>query len=292
MIDGLVSEIKKRKPKKVLLQLPAGIVGHGAEIVEKLAKQNIECILSGDACYGACDIKDDVAKKIGCDLVVHVGHSIFYKKFKTTVPVMYYPWTIDADIDGIDFSVIKEKRICLFTSVQHLHALDKIKKALEAKGKTVNIGGQVLGCYFPKTDNISNVDAFLFVGSGSFHALALKEKTYILDLEKKVVERFDSMKYEKIRFARISNARNAMIFAILVSTKKGQFQLLADAREIKKKLETHDKKAFIVVMDEITNEKLLNVRADAFINTACPRIADDVFSKPFINAQDIDKIFE
>ena len=41
-------------------------------------------------------------------------------------------------------------------------------------------------------------------------------------------------------------------------------------------------------MNEITDDKLMGLKVDAFINTACPRITDMPFSKPMINAEDID----
>ena len=48
------------------------------------------------------------------------------------------------------------------------------------------------------------------------------------------------------------------------------------AEEIKSRLVQRNKKALILIMDEITNEKLLGLKLDAFINTACPRLAYDL----------------
>ena len=294
MLDELVSEITTQRPKKVLVQLPEGLKMHGAAIAELLKKHNIECIISGDPCYGACDIKDEEALQLGCDLLVHVGHSKFYKDFKTSIPVLYFPWIINANLSTINFSAIKEKRIGILTPVQHLELLNEVKKLLQLDGKNAFIGGQVLGCNASNAEKIrGDVDAFLFVGSGTFHALALNEKpVYVLDLEKRTVVLLDSSKNEKIRWARIFNAKQAKTFAVLVSSKKGQFELQSSAEKIKANLESHEKKAFIVVMNEISESRLLGIKADAFINTACPRIADDTFSKPFVNAIDIKELFE
>ena len=74
---------------------------------------------------------DKEAKKAGCDMLVHVGHNKFYRDFDTDVPVLYFPWMIDAVIDEIDFSGIKEHKIGLVTSVQHLHMLDEVDAALD-----------------------------------------------------------------------------------------------------------------------------------------------------------------
>ncbi|MBI2076420.1 MAG: diphthamide synthesis protein [Candidatus Aenigmarchaeota archaeon] len=94
------------------------------------------------------------------------------------------------------------------------------------------------------------------------------------------------------RFRQISSAWHKDSFAILVSAKEGQQNLLGAAQELKKRLQQKDKKAFIVIMDEINDANLQGIKADAYVNTACPRLADDAFSKPFVNANDIDILLE
>ncbi len=283
--EELLTEIKKRNAKRVMLQLPEGLKMKAASIAAVLKEAGIECIVSMDPCYGACDLVDSAAAQNGCDLLVHVGHSKFYRSFATDVPVMYFPWTIDIDFTGIDFSSIREARIGLVTTVQHLGSLEKLKELLEKEGKEVIIGGQILGCVRPEID----ADAMLFVGSGRFHPLGYKT-VYALDIEKREIEKIDNNILEKRRFANIHNAKDAKTFAILVTTKKGQNELTGNAREIKKQLEDHGKTVFIVSMAEINDTNLLSVKADAFINTACPRIVDDHFSRPIVNAVDIDLV--
>ena len=100
------------------------------------------------------------------------------------------------------------------------------------------------------------------------------------------------MHLEKRRYANIYNAKDAKTFAILVTTKKGQNNLLGKAETIKEMLGQAGKSAFVVVMDEINDAALTGIKADAFINTACPRIVEDSFSRPIINVEDVEKIFE
>ncbi|MFH0832763.1 MAG: diphthamide biosynthesis enzyme Dph2 [Candidatus Aenigmatarchaeota archaeon] len=289
MISNLVKAVKSRKPKKILLQLPDGLRMKALEIANELEKSGIAVIVSGEPCYGACDLRDDEARKAKCDMLVHVGHIKFYKKIKTKIPVLYYPWAIAGDISGVDFSAIKEKRIGLLTTVQHMESIKEVAKKLEKIGKKAVVGGHVLGCWTQNAEKIkSKVDAFLFIGSGRFHALGVKGKVYCLDVEKKKIESVDNMLFEKKRYARIFKAKDAAIFAILVSTKQGQFDL-KKAEAIKKCLEKRDKKAFILIMDEITDEKLLGIKADMFINTACPRLFD---AMNVLNAEDVDEIWK
>lgn len=291
----LAEEIRSSGAKKVLLQLPEGMKFNAAEIISELKKSGIDAAVSGGATYGACDIKDSEAKRLGCDLLVHVGHNKFYKDFETEVPVLYFPWTIDIDADNIDFSQIKEKRIGLITSVQHVGSLKNLKSLLEKNGKDAVVGGQILGCSCAASDKIDDrVDAFLFAGTGDFHSLALKtdKPIYVYDIEKNSVEELDKSQFEKRMYANIFRARDAKTFAVLVSTKKGQNNLTGNADTVVEYLKRKDKKAFIIVMDYVTDSDLRGLKVDAFINTACPRLMDDSWSKPFINANDIEKIFE
>lgn len=292
-IEELILKIKEKTPKRVMLQLPEGLVMKAAEIMSRIEKEGVEVILSADPTYGACDLADYEARKFGCDLLVHVGHNKFYVDFRTDVPVIYFPWKMNIDASGIDLSPLKEERIGVITSIQHMHALDDVIKALKKTGKKPVRGGQILGCWTKGADAIENtVDAFLFVGSGHFHPLAVKNKPiYALDVEKRSVEKLDAMRFEKKRFANIYKARDAKSFGILVTSKPGQFELLGKAMELKKKLEEKDKKAYILIMDEITDSRLMGIKVDAFVNTACPRLLDDTFSKPMVNADDVELLW-
>lgn len=294
-ISALIEEIKSKGAKRVLIQLPEGLKTDSSRIVEKMEKEGITAFVHNNPSYGACDLADKTAKQLSCDLLVHVGHNKFYREFGAETPVLYFPWIMDVSLDGIDFSVIGEGRIGLVTNIQHLHLLDDVKKNMEATGKKIVIGGQLLGCWTANATKIENeIDAYLFVGSGVFHSLALKtdKKVYGLDLEARKIEAVDLSILEKRRWARIFKARDARIFGILVSTKGGQFNLIGNAERIKRELEEKGKRAVILTMDEVRDERLLGVKVDAFINTACPRIADDVWSKPFVNATDVNLLFE
>ena len=71
-------------------------------------------------------------------------------------------------------------KIGLVTTTQHLHALNEIADFLEQNGKEVlmseGVGttrGQVLGCNFSGIKDV-DADAYLYVGTGKFHALGIK----------------------------------------------------------------------------------------------------------------------
>jgi len=79
-LDKIVSEIKKKKAKIVLLQFPDGLKPYSTTIVDFLEKQtketNTEFLIWIDSCFGACDtpiLPKEVEKTI--DLVFQFGHN-------------------------------------------------------------------------------------------------------------------------------------------------------------------------------------------------------------------------
>src|SRR4030067_906112 len=93
--EGMIREIRGRKAKKALLQLPEGLKTQALEIAHALEKSGAEILLSAETCYGACDILDREAKSLGCDLIIHVGHSEMLKK--TLIPIIYEEYRMDFD---------------------------------------------------------------------------------------------------------------------------------------------------------------------------------------------------
>lgn len=290
----LAEEIKKNGKRKVAIQLPEGLKKNAFFIIDYLKKEGIDAVYAANPCYGACDLAVKEVRISGAEALVHIGHSKFYVDIKTEFPIIYFPWKVKVNFDSVDFSFIQEKKIGIITTVQHTDILEDVRKRLEEKGKEAIIGGQILGCNDVAAKRIEDkVDAFLFIGSGSFHPIALKgKKIYVLDVEKKEIGLFDSGFMEKRRWASIYNAKDAKVFGVLVSTKPGQKELIGNAEKIKEKIENSGKKAFIIMMDEITDRNLMGIDADAFVNTACPRITDDSFSRPLINANDLEEVLK
>ena len=108
-----------------------------------------------------------------------------------------------------------------------------------------------------------------------------------------VVEYSDAEKgrWEKLQKARITRCIEASVFGILVSTKTGQFNY-ALGEKIKKKLEKHGKKAYIFSGAELSPDRLLGYKVDAWVNTACPRIVDDHYEKQVINPEELDYLLK
>ena len=85
--DKLIREIKERNPKLILLQLPEGLKKESSKLVKVIKDNtNSEVIVSGEPCWGACDIALDEAKNLKADLIILYGHAPF---MKINFPILY-----------------------------------------------------------------------------------------------------------------------------------------------------------------------------------------------------------
>jgi 2-(3-amino-3-carboxypropyl)histidine synthase len=283
-LSGYLEKLKDVKPRRILLQLPEGLKVRTREIVSEIEKEvGSEVIISGESCYGACDLRVDEAKLLNCDLVLHFGHADF--GVKSQIPVIYIPTEVDFEFgDELkkELKKLKETEISIYTSEPYKKSLDVLEIYLKKNGKNIINKKIILGC----SEIEQKGEANIFVGSGKFHCFALKGKTYFLDLEKSRLEEVTNLirKEEMKRQARLAKFKEAKKVGILVSKKPGQFY--GDYEKLKEKLEKEGKDANILIFDEITDEKLLGLNYDFYVNTACPRILDSV-SLPLINLRDL-----
>lgn len=293
------------KAESVGLQFPEGLKLHAVEVASEIeAETGATVIISADPCFGACDVADiDMMGMV--DLLVHFGHKPLPINYD--MPVIFVDASSKMELLGSvgnAMSLMESyKRIGLVTTVQHLKQLDEVAEFLEQNGKEVIINegagtsrGQVLGCNFSAIKNL-DVDAFLYVGSGNFHALGITlftDKPVIiadpyLD-EARMINDF-SDRTLRIRFARIAKAMDAQKFGIIVSTKKGQNRMDL-AKDLKIMLAEEGLKGFILLVDDVSPEKLLPyMDLDAFVMTACPRIAIDDskrYKKPLLTPQELE----
>jgi 2-(3-amino-3-carboxypropyl)histidine synthase len=301
--NRLKIEIETRKPKIVLLQLPEGLKPAAPQLAAIVEEAGATPIISTDPCYGACDLAISEAKTLRADLIVHYGHTPMIQH--VDVPTVYFEARAKTCIKEALTEVLTYleswSRIGLVTTVQHVHQLDEAKSLLEAAGKTVFVGnadpvkypGQVIGCDFGNAQSVSDdVEAYVFVGGGRFHAmgvaLATGKPTVIADpYENRAYPIQDLVRLViKQRWANIYEAKKAKSFGVLISLKSGQMKMSA-AVKMKEKLEQHGLKATLLTLREVTSRALIQFPSlDAFVNTACPRLSlDDTqsFSKPLLS---------
>lgn len=81
-IPKTVAQIKKNGATRVALQMPEGLLMYGCSIVDIIERfSGAECVIMGDVTYGACCIDDYTARALGCDMMVHYGHSCLGESF-------------------------------------------------------------------------------------------------------------------------------------------------------------------------------------------------------------------
>lgn len=304
-LEKVCKKINSRNARTVGLQFPEGLKMQAVQVA-KIIEENTdaEVIISGDPCFGACDTSDSKMKG-HVDLIVHYGHTPLPLKYD--VPVYFVEAYSNVNMKPIleeSLEMLEDySKIALVTTTQHLNRLNEIKDFLEDNGKEVVLGsskstrkGQVLGCNF---SSIKNLDAeiYLFIGSGNFHPLGIhlftKQKVLAIDPYNNDIREMEEYadRILRIRFARITKAREARKWGIIVSSKEGQYRMNL-AKEIKKQLQEEGHEAYIIMVDNVSPDILLPyMELDAFVVTACPRIAIDdsqMYKKPLLTPQELE----
>jgi len=297
----IIEKLRSKGIKRVFVQFPEGLATRIQEITKELEEQGFEVFLCMEPTYGACDVRDVEAKRLGCGGILHIGHSDFGAK--SEVPVVYWEYAIDAVPSAQLLEELKSfpyERVGLTTSVQYIKAFRAVKEYLQEIGKEVYVAktlkheGQVLGCNVSAAKAIEDeVDCILYVGAGKFHplgiALKVKKPVYAMDLEKNSIYSLEEevKKWSKIIEWNKSLLDEANRIGIIVSWKKGQLNVKL-AKEIAKRLEERGKEVYFLAFDYVVPEKLEGLELDLLINFACPRIGIDDkkrFKVPIVNVE-------
>ena len=106
---------------KVSLQFPEGLLLHApflADIISKFCL--VECLILGDVTYGACCVDDLASKQLGCDFIVHYGHSCLVSIPDLAIQNALYVFVeikfdVDIFVESIErnFAHLKEKPLML-----------------------------------------------------------------------------------------------------------------------------------------------------------------------------------
>lgn len=77
-VHKTIHQIRRFKVKRVALQMPEGLTMFACslvDLVERFGGEDVEAVVLGDVTYGACCVDDYSAIALGCDFLVHYGHS-------------------------------------------------------------------------------------------------------------------------------------------------------------------------------------------------------------------------
>ena len=295
-ISELIEKLKIRGAKTVALQFPEGLKRRSAGISSSLRDAGFNMIISGDPCYGACDLALETLEY--ADVLVHFGHA----PVEDRPDVICEPWRVDFDVSVLEkvLPVLRTKQLGLVTTVQHAHLISSMEKYLETKGIEVHIAGgsdrtplrgQVLGCSFMAA-KLPEADEILFVGTGLFHpigiSLATRKRVVAFDPFTGAVQDVTGDALLRRRFAVMEKARGAKTVGIIVSSKSGQQRM-----ELARHLASFSPGAVIIMMCEVSPDELLNLGFGCYVNTACPRLAYDDqvrFPVPVLSPQEFEII--
>jgi 2-(3-amino-3-carboxypropyl)histidine synthase len=304
-LENIVAWIRDGGYSSVALQLPEGLKIRATEISDYLSeKTGVDVLVIGLPCYGACDLFNYKGKT---DALVHFGHSPIPSQGDDP-NVLYIESRSDADLGKEILPMLElfPQRVGLLATIQYLDLLPKVKSMLEYTGRTAIIGtgdrriaypGQVLGCNCSAAESVlDDVDVFLFLGEGDFHPLAaafgVKKEVFVMNPVTKEFRNMSEIRDRILRkrFAAIQSAKDAQSFLVIVCSKIGQDRS-AQADAAVSKIRSKGLKAYKAVMEEITPASLMAYRVDAYVNTACPRVAMDDsarYDRPMITLTELD----
>ena len=205
----------------------------------------------------------------------------------------------------------KYQKIGLYASVQFVNKLETVRKQLEqneikiitSKPDRTNVVSQLLGCdnYHNSLnlEELNEIDAYLYIGDGKFHPLALvfaqkdnlnKKEVIVNDpLQNKmflVSENDVKIILNKYKSS-LMKFLTAQKIGVLITIKPGQEQF-KPALILEQKYP--EKKFYYFIDNNISFDQLENYPfIDVWVNTACPRIGLDdqeKFEKGVININD------
>ncbi len=291
---------------RILLQFPEGLKQEALKHAKRLESEGNEVFVSASPTFGACDLALDEARSLKVEKLIHFGHAEFQH---VDFNVEYVEYRIDAPLTLLDKSLdmLKGfKTIGIVTTIQHVHQLNSIREFYERNGKIVVIGkpygfakrpGQILGCDVGSSASIDRiVDAHVYFGGGIFHplgALLATTKPFLaIEPFGNRIEFIDRMRetYARKSRGKVLVSLEAKNFGVMLTTKNGQHNAQL-AGLLKKRIEEQGLSAAILAANTFDFESLNNMREfDAFVNTACPRLAvddTDRLSKPLLSANEL-----
>ncbi|AAT43015.1 diphthamide biosynthesis enzyme Dph2 [Picrophilus oshimae] len=304
----VIEQLKAMNAKRILLQIPDGLKPSAFRLFNMFSK-DFNVIISSQGFYGACDIGNrEIYDNVDC--IVQFGHSEI-PNIKYPKPVIFIEYRNDViELDeSIFYDLKKYNTIGLLSSIQYYDEMLYVSDILKRLGIKTVIGktdkrmkypGQVLGCNFSAVHSSAlDVDAFLVVSTGMFHAigaqLASDKDVYLLDLNERRIKNIknDVDLFIRRRYLRISRALDARKFCVLMDTKIGQYRRRL-AEHIYRELLSLGKDAILVTADNVNPYDIENLRCDAVVFTGCPRVSlddEEKFSVPVLTPQEFKSLF-
>ena len=302
----ILSEIRESRARRILLQAPNGLKQYMPLLAKCIAEHaEVEVLLHGEGLYGACYIGSfEYYKNLDIDLVIHLGHTPYPPGLGMTpeskpkivyIPVYSKLRLSDNALDRLH-SRLKElnaHRIGVITSVQHVLEARRIARLLGDLGYNVVLprgfppyfmDGQVIGCDYRLALSVQgDVDAYVFVGGGLFHAIGLylstRKPVIKADPYRDSVEDVMALgeRTLRIRYKKMLDAMDARRWGVIVGEEPGQYRPWL-INKIIDLLRKRGLEYMVIVGRKTDREFIANNDSEwfqAFVITSCPRIPID-----------------
>uniref|UniRef100_A0A6B2L796 2-(3-amino-3-carboxypropyl)histidine synthase subunit 1 n=1 Tax=Arcella intermedia TaxID=1963864 RepID=A0A6B2L796_9EUKA len=303
-IEKSIWRLKCANSKRVALQFPEGLLAYSciiADILERWA--NVEVVIMGDVTYGACCVDDFTARALGCDFLIHYGHSCLVPIQKTTIETLYVFVDIKIDlkhfIDTVKLNFPDpDTRLAFIGTIQFTASLQQAREELAKYYKNLSVPqckplspGEVLGCTSCKLQQAN--DAIIYLADGRFHLESMMISNpsavfYQYEPYSKVFsrERYEFQEMKRIRYEAILNARSVDYVGVILGT-LGRQGSPAVLNHIETLLNNRGIKHIVILLSEVFPQKLdLFKDIKAWIQIACPRLSIDwgaSFTTPLLN---------
>jgi 2-(3-amino-3-carboxypropyl)histidine synthase len=303
-----VWQIQRHGAKKVALQFPEGLLMYSliiADILEEFC--GVETLVMGDVTYGACCIDDFTAMGVGCDFMIHYGHSCLVPVDVTRIKTLYVFVDIGIDIkhfiETVKFNFEPGTKIALVATIQFVASLQLALEELSdyvlhvPQCKPLS-KGEILGCTAPK---LEGQDVFIYLGDGRFHLEAimianpgLNSFRYDPYAKKFTKETYHHEEMYELRTEAIEQAKAAKVFGLIQGT-LGRQGAPHVVQYLEQQLKERNLAYVKVLLSEIMPQKLAMFKdVDVWIQVACPRLSIDwgySYPKPLLTPYEAAVVF-
>jgi 2-(3-amino-3-carboxypropyl)histidine synthase len=315
-IHKTIWRLRTGNVSRLALQFPEGLLLYAttlADIFKVFVPSIKDVVILGDVTYGACCVDDYAATALGCDFLVHYGHSCLVPVSMTTCKTLYVFVDILFDEEHLVQSIRKNfpnrtDKIALAGTIQFASAIGKVRETLRPFYECFDVGrtkplspGEVLGCTAPSLgdgevmgarsgDSMGEEgkkahDAIVFVADGRFHLEAMmianpNVPAYRYDPYERVLTReyYDHVGMQNVRKSMILRAKKAKKFGLILGTlgRQGNPAVLA---RLERLFVSRNKETVVFLISEISPERIASLSEnggiDAFVQVACPRLSID-----------------
>lgn len=310
-IHKTIWHIRKNESKHVALQMPEGLLMFACTISDILERFcQVDTLVMGDVTYGACCVDDYTARALGCDFLVHYGHSCLVPIDITTIKALYVFVDIGIDIkhlvNTLRRNMPSSSHLAMVGTIQFVASIQTIRQELEDDREPVQFQisipqakplspGEILGCTAPKLSG--DTDAIVYVGDGRFHLESIMianptVEAYRYDpySKKFTHEIYEHREMKVMRQDAIQKARRAKKYGLILGTlgRQGSPRVLEN---LENQLRSAGKCYTIVLLSEIFPAKLAQLDdIEAWVQIACPRLSIDwgyAFEAPLLSPYEL-----